>query len=87
MDIFQKTVTVSDIPVENHPLKNMVPKSFKNLQEEDRLNLKGLKVSHLIDFISSVPEMTAKAGTRKNIIHGFRANELIGDKYVMFPDF
>ena len=87
MHKLQKTVTVSNVPVENHLLKNRISKSFKNLQEEGRLNIKSLKVAHLIDFISSVPEMTAKAVTRNNIIHGFRANGMIDDTYERFPDF
>ena len=76
MHRFQKTVPVSNIPVENHPLKNWVSKSFKNLQEEGKLNLKGLQIAHLIDFISSFPEMIAKAVMRKNITHGFKVNGL-----------
>lgn len=71
--------------IENHPLKNRITKSFKNLQEEGRLCLKSLKTAHLIDFISSVPEMTAKAVTRNNIIHGFKANGMIDEKYGKFP--
>ena len=87
MHKLQKTISVSNIPVENHPLKNRISKSFKKLQEEGRLNLKSLKVAHFIDFISSVPKMTAKAVTRNNIIHGFRANGMIDDTYERFPDF
>ena len=31
--------------------------------------------------------MIAKAVTRNNIIHGFRANDMIDDTYKKFPDF
>ena len=83
----QRYVTVSDVPINNHPLKNRISKPFKNLQEEGRLCLKNLKIAHLIDLISSVPKMTAKAVTRNNIIHGFKANGMIDEKYGKFPDF
>ena len=86
MHKLQRYVTVSDVPINNHPLKNRISKSFKNLQEEGRLCLKNLKIAHLIDFISSVPKMTAKAVTRNNIIHGFKTNGMINKKYEKFPD-
>ena len=40
----------------------------------------------MVDFISSIPKMTAKAITNNNIIHGFGANEMIDDKFETFPD-
>ena len=65
----QRYVTVSDIPVDNCHLKDKVSKAFKNLQEDEKLNLKSLKISHLIDFISTIPKMTPKAVTRNITIH------------------
>ena len=41
------------------------------------LNLNSKKKSSLIDFISTLPELTTKAATRGNILHGFYESGLI----------
>ena len=41
----------------------------------------------IIDFVASVPSMTAKAVTRDNVLHGFKENGIIDTKFFRFPDF
>ena len=70
MPALQKTITVSDIPIDLHPMKRLVSREIQKWTDQNRLKLKLTKKNAIIDFVSSVPEMTAKAVTRPNITHG-----------------
>ena len=73
------------MPAERHPMKQLIVKAFTQLRSEERLFLKTNKSRALIDFISSIPEMTAKAITRNNVLHGFHEAGCI-EKKLRYPD-
>ena len=85
MHSLQKNVTVSDLASYTHPMKKIISQGLKSLN--DKVQLKTTKKNALIDFISSLPEMTSKAVTRKNVIHGFKENGMIDAKCLSYPDF
>ena len=87
MQNLQQTVTVSNVPIERHPLKRLLCKKFDSLMSEGRLRLKPRNKAALIDFIGSIPQMSAQACTIKNINHGFRENGMSDGKYYRYPDF
>ena len=60
---------------------------FEQFTRCGRLGLKTIKKDSVIDFISSIPEMTVKAASEKNIVHGFCENGMIDKKVGMYPDF
>jgi len=86
MHKLQNVVTVSDIPICNHPLKRKIHNVIKQLVDDGKLYIKPTKKNALIDFVASAPEMTSKAVTRQNILHGFRQNSLIDEKKGLYPD-
>ena len=51
-------------------MKMRVTKAFNN-EALKVLNLNAKKKASLIDFISTLPELTTKAATRGHILHGF----------------
>ena len=79
-------LTLHDVPAERHPIKNVVTKVFTTLRSEGHLFLKKNKSRALIDFIASHPEMTAKAVTRNNVLHGFHEAGYIDRKMLRYPD-
>ena len=87
MKRLQETVSCIDIPMINHPLKRIMMTKFEQLTRSGRLGLKPMKKDSIIDFISSIPEMTVKAATKRNIVHGFCENGMIDNKIGMYPDF
>ena len=86
MHQLQNVVTVSDIPICNHPLKRKIHNAIKQLVDNGNLYIKPTKNNTLIDFVASLPKMTPKAVTRQNILHGFRQNGLIDEKKGLYPD-
>ena len=86
MQALQKLYTVSDVPLDRHPMKRMIDNQLKNLQDEGKLVLKPTKKNSLIDFIASVPAMTSKAITRDNIIHGVVENGMLDKNFFRYPD-
>ena len=87
MQSLQKKVSVSDVPIHRHPMKKLIHSALKGLMDENRLVLKPTKKNAIIDFVASVPDMTSKAVTRDNVIHGFKENGMIDSKLFRFPDF
>ena len=65
----QKPISVSDVCVDLHHLKRLVSKELQNLSDVGKLKLKPSKKNAIIDFVSSIPEMTAKSATRNGILH------------------
>ena len=65
----QKTISVSDVCVDLHPLKRLVSNELQNLSDVGKLKLKPSKKNVIIDFVSSIPQMTAKSATRNGILH------------------
>ena len=49
--------------------------------------MKPTKNHAILNFVSSVPEMTSKAVTRDNILHGGLENGIIDRKLQKYPDF
>ena len=86
MNLLQNKVTVSNISCDRHPMKRIINSAMKNLSSSNKLVLKPTKHNAIVDFISSVPEMTSKAVTRDNITHGFKENGMIDNKYLRYPD-
>ena len=86
MKQLQLTFRLSDVPSERHPMKNIITKAFAQLRSEGRLCLKTNKSRALIDFISSLPEMTAKAITRNSILQGFLEAGYIDKLKLRYPD-
>ena len=64
----------------------IINSAIKNLSSSNKLVLKLTKHNAIVDFISSVLEMTSKAVIRDNIIHGFKENGMIDNKYLRYPD-
>ena len=86
MKQLQYTFSLSDVPSEKHPMKNIITKAFEKLRKEGRLCLKTNKSRALIDFISSLPEMTAKAITRNTILQDFLKPRYIDKLKLRYPD-
>ena len=80
-------MTLSDIPMDEHPMKRTIFDGLNFLINDGRLKLKPTKKKSIIDFIASVPEMTSKAVTRNNILHGFKENGMVDSKLLRYPDF
>jgi hypothetical protein len=87
MHHLQKAMTVCETPPERHPLKKLMINHFSDLQTKGVLILSLTKRHALTDFISCLPDMTTKAVTRGNILHGFEANGVIDQNTKRFPDF
>ena len=87
MQTLQKVISVSNVPIERHPMKKMIFNELKDLQNQQKLLLKPSKKNSIIDFIASVPGMTAKSVTRDNIIHGVLENGMLDSKQFRYPDF
>ena len=87
MQKLQRTISVSDVPVELHPLKCLITEQLQNLADEGRLKLKPSKKHAIIDFVASTPEMTAKSATRNGILHGGLENGMIDRNTKSYPDF
>ena len=85
--LLQKAMTVVDIPAERHPLKKLMLEIFSDLHGKGQLILSLTKRQALVDFFSILPEMSGKAVTRENILHGFLANGVIDKETKRFPDF
>ena len=68
-------------------MKKLIHQSLKDFMDSNRLKLKPTKKNAIIDFVASVPSMTAKAVTRDNVLHGFKENGMIDTKLFRFPDF
>ena len=49
------------------------------------LNLNTKKKASLIDYISTLPELTTKTATRGNILHGFYESGLIDQTKSRYP--
>ena len=86
MQRLQQVITVTDIPVDRHSMKRVISNAFYNEKTKGTLNLKPNKSKSLIDFVSSIPEMTAKAVTRENVSHGFLAAGYIDKQFFRYPD-
>ena len=65
-------------------MKMRVTKAFNN-EALKVLNLNAKKRASLIDFISTLPELTTKAATRGNILHGFYESGLIDRTKSRYP--
>ena len=65
-------------------MKMRVTKAF-NSEALKVLNLNAKKKTSLIDFISTLPELTTKAATRGNILHGFYESGLIDRTKSRYP--
>ena len=87
MQTLQRVISVSNVPIERHPMKKMIFNELKDLQNQQKLLLKPSKNNSIIDFIASVPGMTAKSVTRDNIIHGVLENGMLDSKQFRYPDF
>ena len=53
---------------------------------ENRLVLTTTKMNAIIDFIASIPEITTKAVTRKNILHSFIENGTLDSSFLRSPE-
>ena len=65
----------------------LLSNKFASLMSEGRLRLKPRNKATLVEFIGSIPQMSAQACTIKNINHGFRENGMSDGKYYRYPDF
>ena len=63
--LLQKSMSVTNVPMDNHPMKRFIANVFKDLQSKQKINLNQNKKDALIDFISCIPEMTTRAVTRE----------------------
>ena len=68
-------------------MKRRVSEVFAILKKEGRLILKASKEHSLVDFISSIPEMSSKAMTFEGITHGFLEGGYIDRQHMRYPDF
>ena len=83
----QRTVSVSNVPMENHGMKLLVQKGFNDLHAEGKLNLKLVKRNALVDSISSLPHILSIAATPPNIKHGLVQNGMADKIRHEFPDY
>ena len=60
-----KIYTVSDIPVEQHPMKRLLLHTFHKLSQTKKICLKSNKQKALVDFLSTLPEIATRACTKK----------------------
>ena len=82
-----KEVTLNNVPSERHPMKKSIKTEFHLLFSKNRLQLKYSKRNAIIDFVCSIPEISIRAMTRNNIVHGFLENGMIDRQFVRYPDF
>ena len=68
-------------------MKRTIYNSLQKLANENKRILKYSKKNAILDFESCVPEMTTKAVTRNNTIHGFVEDGMIYFDNNRFPDF
>ena len=87
MQTLQKVISVSNVLVERHPMKKMIFNELKEVQNQQNLLLKPSKKNSIIEFIVSVPDMTAKSVTRDNIIQCVLENGMLNSKQFRYPDF
>ena len=80
MQSLQRSYSVSDVPIKRHLMKKIIIHRLKDQQDKQKLALKPTKKSSLIDFIASIPAMTAKSVNRDNIIHGLIENGMLDFK-------
>ena len=78
--------TVCDVPAARHPLKRVSEIKFVEMYTDGILTLSLTKRQALVDFIACIPDNTARAVTRENILVGFRACGLIDENTHRFPD-
>ena len=71
LEYLQRGNSLENVPTERHPMKLLITAAFARLAKEGRLVLKPTKSKALIDFISCQPQVSTKALTRDNIMHGF----------------
>ena len=74
MQMLQKVISVSNVPVERYLMKKIIFNELKELGNHQNLLLKPSKKNYIIDFIASIPGMTEKSVTIDNIIHGVLEN-------------
>ena len=77
MPATEQKITVRNIPSDRHPMKCTIYNILQKLANENKRILKYSKKNAILDFESCVPEMTTKAVTRNNTIHGFVENGMI----------
>ena len=83
--------TAENIDESNHPMKRTITLGFQEMKEQG-LRLDLVKRQSLIDFLWTITEALTRSGTRRNILHGFESNGLVGmeSKFKLkfaFPDF
>eukprot|EP00957_Ditylum_brightwellii_P177122 13492839-Ditylum_brightwellii.AAC.1 len=61
-------------------------KLFKNLYNEDEINVYSVKIRILKDFLTRLPYMLEKACTVDNIIGGFVDVVMLDNKHKVWPD-
>ena len=71
MKRLQESVSCIHVPSTNNPLKRIMISKFEQLTRCGRLGLKPIKKDSIIDFISSIPEMTVKAASKKTLCMAF----------------
>ena len=84
---FHTKFTVSDIHEDLHPLKRVLVHEFDHLTTSKILNLPNNKRRSLTDFVSCIPQTTARACTTDRIKHGFLANGMIDLGTSRYPYF
>jgi hypothetical protein len=80
----KKKHTVYNVDPSNHPLKKKIHNAFVR-GELAVLNLSDNKVKALVDFLSTLPDIMAKAATSTNIKFGFLENGMIDEHKHMYP--
>ena len=74
-----KIYSVSDVPVEQHPMKLLLLQTFDKLSHS-KIYLKSTKQKALVDFLSPLPEVATRSCTKKNVQYGFIENGMIDKK-------
>ena len=85
--MLQQTYTVSNLPANRSPMKQIVAKVFADLYATNKLNLASNKRNSLIDFLSCLPAMIIRAATHSNIQAGFTTSGVIDEQEKRYPDF
>ena len=84
----QNTITTKDIHITHNSLKKMIEGTLKKLEEAGELNLTSKNKKAIVDFLTCIPGVLAKAApTPCTMLKGFRVNGMLDENTGCYPDF
>ena len=86
MNALHNKATVSHIQPSSLPIKRAITSIFEELKRDGLIDLPGTKIKALINFIGLLPQTIAQACTSNGICCSFKANGMIDQGALWFPD-